>query len=108
MLLAAVGNGLGAKKKTAYLMKGKFHAGTNVHVLKIDKSVNSTYLKFFLDWKDLTPFARGVAMLSLPTSVLNEIPIMIPSLEEQKEIVKRLKAASDTEKEPLMDRIWGK
>ena len=106
LLLAAVGNGLGAKKKTSYLMKGKFHAGTNVHVLKLSESVDPDYIMFFLNWTDLKPFAHGVAMLALPSSVISTIPIKLPTLSEQRKVVKKIESSKESDRNSLMDEIF--
>ena len=106
LLLAAVGNGLGAKKKTAYLMKGKFHAGTNVHVLKLSESVDSKYLMHFLNWMNLKPFARGVAMIALNQVALKSIPIPVPSLEDQGRIVAEIENASEESRWTVMDNSF--
>jgi len=106
LLLASVGSGLGPKKKSAYLMKGKFHASTNVHVLKAKAEVDPVYLMHYLNWADLTKYAQGAAMLALNATALTAIPVPLPTLEEQKKMVKDIESLSEEEASSLMDKLF--
>lgn len=70
----------------------------HIAILKPDYAViNNYYLRYMLEapqfTKEAINIATGTAQLTIPLSGLKALEIPLPSLEEQKEIVKRIEAA---------------
>lgn len=106
LLLASVGTGLGSKKRTGYLMSGKFHASTNVHVVEAKGDIDSRFLMHYLNRADLAKCAQGVAMIALNQVALKSIPIPVPSLKAQRRIVAEIENASEESRWTVMDNLF--
>ena len=87
-LLAEDGGFYGAGEISAYIMRGKFWANNHVHILKaIGGVAENLFLVYYLNFTDLTSYLTGATRPKLPQKTMCEIPIPLPSLEEQKRIV---------------------
>lgn len=67
----------------------------NIAIIKRPSFVEAEYLKYFFDAQKKRIFdeqTRGGAQPFLSLSVLNDIPFALPSIEEQKEIVRRVES----------------
>jgi type I restriction enzyme S subunit len=78
-------------KSIAYLISGKSWVNNHAHVLRALEFITSNkFLKYYLDQFDFTGFVNGTTRLKLNQGNLKKIPIYLPSLPEQKSIVKKL------------------
>ncbi len=77
--------------KTAFIVEGKFWANNHVHVIrpKCDLIID-TYLVEIINQMDLTEFITGVTVPKLNQEKLRQIPIPLPSIERQSQIVLEL------------------
>jgi type I restriction enzyme S subunit len=85
----------GAKWKsmdeTAFIVKGKTWVNNHAHVLKPNNEiVLNQFLIYYLNFKDLSEFVKGITVPKLNQTNLKLIPIPVPSLQEQEKIVERL------------------
>ena len=69
---------------------GKFWANNHVHVLRGTKALNNRFLFHYLRIVNFIPFLSGGGRAKLTKAKLVEIPIPIPPLEIQSEIVRIL------------------
>lgn len=78
-------------KPIAYLIKGKSWVNNHAHVLRAKAEVTSNlYLKWFLDNFDFNGYVNGTTRLKLTQGSMNEIPVSLPPLNEQRRIVAKL------------------
>lgn len=89
----------GAKWKsmdnTAFTIKGKTWVNNHAHVLRPNNEiVLNQFLIYYLRFKDLSEFVKGITVPKLNQTNLKLIPIPVPSLQEQEKIVERLDSIS--------------
>ncbi len=81
-------------ENSAFVIEGKCWVNNHAHVLRPHRNVVlDSWLIYFLNHSDLTPFVTGLTVPKLNQGKLKEIPIPIPSLSAQKQIVKILDEA---------------
>lgn len=85
----------GAKWKsmdnTAFTIKGKTWVNNHAHVLRPNNEiVLNQFLIYYLNFKDLSEFVKGITVPKLNQTNLKLIPIPVPSLQDQEKIVERL------------------
>ncbi len=95
----------GREKPIAYKFIGKCWVNNHVHVLRATNSTTSSYLYYSLMYYNVIPWLTGTTgRAKLSQGALNALPIGIPSLEEQKEIVSQVEslfALADTLEEKI-------
>ncbi len=86
------GNYLDPFKPNAYTIEGKAWVNNHAHVLK-NKSeiIDFDWLFYVLAWTDIRNYVSGTTRLKLNQARMREIPIPVPSLSEQKQIVSKIK-----------------
>ena len=88
LLVSEDGNNLVARNTPiAFSISGKNWVNNHAHVLKFDCYVTRRYVEFYLNSIDLSPYISGGAQPKLNQKNLNNIPIPLPSLQEQERIV---------------------
>jgi type I restriction enzyme, S subunit len=85
----------GAKWKsmdnTAFTIKGKTWVNNHAHVLRPNSEiVLRKFLIYYLNFKDLSEFVKGITVPKLNQTNLKLIPIPVPSLQKQEKIIERL------------------
>ena len=91
LLVGEDGAKWGTNDKTAYQIHGKCWVNNHAHVLKINDGIaNTSFIEYYLVWKDLSSFITGAIVQKLTQAALVSIPIPIPSLETQSRIVSEL------------------
>ena len=81
-------------EKTAFIVKGKYWVNNHAHVVKPDKNkLLNSWLEYYLYFIDLKPWVTGLTVPKLNQANLKTIPIPIPPLPVQKQIVEKLDAA---------------
>lgn len=77
--------------KTAFIVEGKFWANNHVHVIRPKGDlIIDTYLVEIINQMDLTEFITGVTVPKLNQEKLKQIPIPLPPIEKQNQIVLEL------------------
>lgn len=80
-----------ANKPKAYKIEGPSWVNNHAHVLRPRAGlIELSYLLHFLNNFDYRGYANGTTRLKLTQGAMNSIPIHLPSIEEQKRIVKTL------------------
>jgi type I restriction enzyme M protein len=78
----------GANEQSAFAIRGKTWVNNHAHVLRPDRSrILDAYLIAILNRIDLMQYVTGVTVPKLNQANLREIPIPLPSLEQQQQIV---------------------
>jgi len=85
----------GAKWKsmdnTAFTIKGKTWVNNHAHVLRPNNEiVLNQFLIYYLNFKDLSEYVKGITVPKLNQTNLKLIPIPVPPLQEQEKIVERI------------------
>jgi type I restriction enzyme, S subunit len=78
-------------KPISYIICGKTWVNNHAHVLRaIDDVTSNLYLKYYLDQFDFQEFVNGTTRLKLTQGSMNEIPVKLAPLNEQRRIVAKL------------------
>lgn len=78
-------------KPIAYIIRGKSWVNNHAHVLRALSDLTSNlYLKYFLDQFDFHEYVNGTTRLKLTQGSMNEIPVKLPPLNEQRRIVAKV------------------
>jgi len=78
---------LDPSKPTAYLIKGRSWVNNHAHVLRAKEGLRNRFLLHYLNQIDFSPYISGTTRAKLPQAPMKQIPIPLPSLEEQDRIV---------------------
>ena len=90
LLIGEDGAKWGAGDKSAYIITGKSWVNNHVHILKIDKTLIDTFVEYYLVYSDLNQYITGAIVPKLTQKNLNVIPIPVPPLSTQQQIVEEL------------------
>lgn len=90
VLLGEDGAKWGAGERSAFLVEGKSWVNNHVHVLRPTDSLLTSFLIAYLNAIDLTKWVSGVTVPKLTQSRMKQIPLPLPSLPEQHQIVEEL------------------
>jgi restriction endonuclease S subunit len=74
----------------AFSVEGKVWVNNHAHILKFEEQVTQTFVEIYLNSIDLSIYITGAAQPKLNQAALNSIPIPLPPLEIQREIVARI------------------
>ena len=85
-------NLLTRSKPIAFIAEGKIWVNNHAHVLKAPEGFPEEFLEIFVNSIDLSPYVTGSAQPKLSQGNLNKIPIPLPPLTEQAEIVRRVES----------------
>ena len=90
LLVGEDGAKWGRCENTAFIVTGKFWVNNHAHVLKIKKDTIYEWLKYYLNYTDLSEYITGTTVPKLNQEKLKQIKVPIPKIEEQKRIVDKL------------------
>jgi type I restriction enzyme S subunit len=91
LLIAEDGaNLLSRSTPIAFAASGKFWVNNHAHIVQARAGIPLDYLRVFLNGIDLQDFVTGTAQPKLTQKALNGIPVPVPPLDEQVEIVRRV------------------
>lgn len=76
-------------KDTAYLAKGKFWVNNHAHIIK-SSILHDSFLCFFLNQFNFEGYVSGTTRLKLPQGSMKQIPVKVPSINEQNRIVDKI------------------
>lgn len=83
-------NLLARTKPIAFLTSGRVWVNNHAHVLDCGDLIQNKFFMFYINSLDLTPWISGTAQPKLNQEKMNSIPIPVPPLPEQHEIVRRV------------------
>lgn len=92
LLISEDGANLVARKyPIAFIASGKYWVNNHAHVVDaLPELTSNLYLKKFFAWVDLSSYITGSAQPKLSQGKLNTIPVPVPALSVQGEIVAKL------------------
>jgi type I restriction enzyme M protein len=74
----------------AFSVSGKIWVNNHAHVLRFDKIETQKFVELFINSISLEPFITGSAQPKLNQKALNSIPIPLPGIETQRQIVAQI------------------
>lgn len=93
LLIAEDGaNLLSRSTPIAFQARGKFWVNNHAHVVQTRGMMPLSYIELFFNGKDITRFVTGTAQPKLTQANLNQIPVPLPPLAEQHQIVAEVEA----------------
>lgn len=90
LLVGEDGAKWGRCENTAFIVTGKFWVNNHAHILKIKKDTIYEWLKYYLNYTDLSEYITGTTVPKLNQEKLKQIKIPIPKIDEQKRIAAKL------------------
>lgn len=75
-------------KDIAFIADGKYWVNNHAHILDVKDTVLLMYLCHYINNMDLIPYVTGSAQPKLTQAKMNNIKIPLPTLPEQREIVR--------------------
>jgi len=94
VLIGEDGAKWGAGENTAFTADGKYWVNNHAHVIRPHRNiVLDEWIIYHLNHNDLSPFITGLTVPKLNQGKLREIPIPLPPLPEQRQIVSTLEEA---------------
>jgi type I restriction enzyme S subunit len=79
----------------AFLARGKFWVNNHAHIVRGNSKADTRFLMYALTASDLSGYLSGSTMPKLTQANLNRIPLLIPSLAEQRRIARILGTLDD-------------
>lgn len=76
----------------AFQARGKFWVNNHAHVVQTRGAMPLSYIEFFFNGKDIARFVTGTAQPKLTQANLNQIPVPLPPLAEQHQIIAEVDA----------------
>lgn len=88
VLLGEDGAKWGPGEKSAFLASGRYWVNNHAHIMRPNRAkLLDSWLIYYLNWQDLSPFITGLTVPKLNQERMREIPIPLPPLSEQRRIV---------------------
>ena len=96
LLVAEDGENLRTRQTPiAFIAKGQFWVNNHAHILQGNSRALTRYLHYAVTAGNIDPFLTGAVMPKLTQSNLHQIPILLPTLHDQAQIVEVLQALDD-------------
>lgn len=77
-------------KPIAFIAEGQYWVNNHAHILSTRDMIVMEFLCYFINSIDLIPYVTGSAQPKMTQAKMNTIPIPVPTIEEQLEIVRIL------------------
>lgn len=90
LCIAEDGGSWGYKDKCSYIVNEKCWVNNHAHVLTAKEYMNLEYLRYYLNYDDLSSFITGTTRGKLTKKSLENIKIPLPPMETQKKIAEVL------------------
>lgn len=90
LLIGEDGAKWGKDDNTAFIIEGKSWVNNHAHILQLHSNVIDSFVRYYLNGKDLNSFITGAVVPKLTQAALVSIPIPVPPLQEQEQIVAEL------------------
>jgi type I restriction enzyme S subunit len=96
ILLGEDGAKWGPGEQSAFSASGKYWVNNHAHVLRPKREILSDeWLIYYLNMSDLMPYIMGVTVPKLNQERMRSIPISLPPLEQQHQLVAKMSALSE-------------
>ena len=96
LLVAEDGENLRSQNQPiAFLVRGKFWVNNHSHVISGNHLADTRYLAYLFQHFDISPFLTGSTRPKLTKGHLNQIPLVLPPINEQQAIANVLGALDD-------------
>lgn len=76
-----------AGEESAYIIRGKAWVNNHAHLVKMKEDCDIKYLYYYLKIANLMPYVSGTTRLKLTQKKLKEIPVVLPTTDNQKAFV---------------------
>lgn len=90
LLVGEDGAKWGSKEKSSYIIEGKSWVNNHVHIISLNNEYIDSFIKYYLNFKDLTPYITGAVVPKLTQSALLNISIPWLKKKLQQQIVAEL------------------
>ncbi len=80
----------------AFSVAGKSWVNNHAHVLKFSSIFTQKFVEFYLNSISLKPYVSGMAQPKLNQAMLNKIPIPLPNIDVQHELVNAFQSVKDS------------
>ena len=77
-------------KPIAFIADGQYWVNNHAHVITTTSEMLLDFLCYYINSIDLTPYVTGSAQPKMTQAKMNSIPVPVPSIQEQTEIVRLL------------------
>ena len=77
-------------KPIAFIAEGQFWVNNHAHVLDTADEISMDFLCYYINSIDLTSYITGSAQPKMTQAKMNSIPVPVPTIDEQGEIVRIL------------------
>jgi type I restriction enzyme S subunit len=81
--------------KLVYIASGKYWVNNHAHIIRTSQ-MDIEYLAEWLELIDYNPLITGSAQPKLTKDAFMSVPVVVPPIEEQKQIVSHIKTETDT------------
>jgi type I restriction enzyme S subunit len=96
LLIAEDGENLGTRSTpVAFLARGKFWVNNHAHIVRGNADADTRFLMYSLAATDISGYLTGSTMPKLTQGNMNRIPILAPTVDEQRAIADILGALDD-------------
>src|SRR3989338_4108913 len=96
LLIAEDGENLRTRKTpVAFLARGKFWVNNHAHIVRGNSEADTRFLMYALAAADIGGYLTGSTMPKLTQGNMNRMPVLVPSLAEQRAIAHILGALDD-------------
>jgi len=75
-------------KPIAFIAEGKFWVNNHAHILDVKSEILLEFLCFYINSIDLIPYVTGSAQPKMTQAKMNTIPVPVPTIHEQKELIR--------------------
>ena len=86
-------------KPIAFIAEGQYWVNNHAHVLSVTSEMLLDFLCHYINSIDLTPYVTGSAQPKMTQAKMNTIPVPVPTVDEQAEIVRILDDLLDKEQQ---------
>lgn len=93
LLIGEDGANLVSKSRPlAFIVEGLFWVNNHAHIVQTKELLNIDFLSYYFNSLNLAEYVTGTAQPKLNQANMNKIPIPIPKIEEQNQIVEKLES----------------
>ena len=85
-------NLLSKSRPLAFIVEGKFWVNNHAHIIQTKDSLNLDFLSYYFNSLNIGEYVTGTAQPKLNQANMNKIPIPLPPIEEQHQIVQEIES----------------
>lgn len=95
LLIGEDGAKWGSHDQSAYIIEGRSWVNNHAHIIKLNDEYYDSFLKYYLNYKNLQPYITGAIVPKLTQAALLSIPIPSVDISTQHQIVSEFDQLSD-------------